>query len=413
MASQEFQNIPRTIDSFRSDILTIQKALTAIPAIAPDNGGKGEMKKAALIKKYLNELGMDDFQEIHAPDDRVPEGIRTNLFARWNGKSGAPTVWIMAHMDVVPPGDPALWDHDPFDVIEKDGKLYGRGTEDNQQALVSALLAVRAIQELNLKQTYSIGLAIVSDEENGSKYGIQYVLENHPEIFSRDDLILIPDAGDEKGVTIEVAEKSILWIRVETQGVQTHGSTPEKGANAHKAAAHLIVKMQELYSLYDQNDPLYDPPVSTFEPTKKESNVDNVNTIPGSDVFYFDCRILPDYDLEEILKQIRNWADEIERTFQVKISFTTPQIAPAPQPTSPDATVVQALKKAVREVTGQHARTIGIGGGTVAAEFRKAGLPAVCWCTLDDTLHSPNEYCVIENVLTDAKVFAHLFLQTP
>ena len=103
-----------------------------------------------------------------------------------------------------------------------------------------------------------------------------------------------------------MAEKSILWIKCETQGKQTHGSTPEKGKNAHKAAAHFIVKMNELYKVYDKNDPLYDPPISTFEPTKKENNVDNINTIPGSDTVYFDCRILPDYSIEEIKGTVRN-----------------------------------------------------------------------------------------------------------
>lgn len=413
MSSADSGRLQKTIDNYKKYIFPIQKALTAIPAIAPDNGGAGEIKKADLIKKYLDELNMDDFQEIRAPDERVPEGYRTNLLARWKGRSDARTVWIMAHMDVVPPGDIKLWDHDPFDVIEKDGKLFGRGTEDNHQAIVSSLLAVKAVLELGLKPQSGIGLAIVSDEENGSRYGIEYVLKQHPEFFGKNDLIIIPDAGDEKGATIEVAEKSILWLRIETTGIQTHGSTPEKGANAHKAAAHLIFKMQELYRVYNRKDALYAPPISTFEPTKKESNVDNINTIPGTDVIYFDCRILPEYDLKEILGRIREWADEIENEFKVQISVTTPQNAHAPQPTSPDAPAVIALKTAVKEVTGQVARTIGIGGGTVAAKFREVGLPAVCWCTLDDTLHGPNEYSVIENTLTDAKVFAHIFMQKP
>ena len=413
MPAANFEKIGQAIDSYKEDIFSIQKALTAIPAIAPDNGGTGEIKKAELIKRYLDELKMDDFQEIHAPDDRVSEGYRTNMFAAWKGKSGSRTVWIMAHMDVVPPGDINLWDHDPYDVVEKDGKLYGRGTEDNQQAIVCSLLAVKAIRECGLEFESNVGLAIVSDEENGSKFGIEYVLKERPDLFKKEDIIIIPDAGDEKGITIEVAEKSILWMRIETKGIQTHGSTPEKGANAHKAAAHLIVKMQNLYALYNREDKLYEPPISTFEPTKKEPNVDNVNTIPGTDVFYFDCRILPEYDLDEILAQVRTWADETENQFNVEINITTPQNSAAPPPTSPDAPVVSALKEAVKAVTGQEASTIGIGGGTVAAKFREAGLPAVCWCTLDDTLHSPNEYCVIENVMTDAKVFAHLFLQKP
>jgi len=54
---------------------------------------------------------------------------------------------------------------------------------------------------------------------------------------------------------------------------------------------------------------------------------------------------------------------------------------------------------------------MGIGGGTVAAFFRKAGFPAAVWSTMDETAHSPNEYCVLQYLKDDAKVFAHIALQ--
>ncbi|MCK5488242.1 MAG: M20/M25/M40 family metallo-hydrolase, partial [Desulfobacterales bacterium] len=78
--------------------------------------------------------------------------------------------------------------------------------------------------------------------------------------------------------------------------------------------------------------------------------------------------------------------------------------------TSPDAPVVKALIKAIRKVTGKDAKPMGIGGGTVAAFFRKAGLPAAVWSTISDTAHQPNEYCLISNILTDAKILACLYL---
>jgi succinyl-diaminopimelate desuccinylase len=56
-------------------------------------------------------------------------------------------------------------------------------------------------------------------------------------------------------------------------------------------------------------------------------------------------------------------------------------------------------------------KPVGIGGGTVAAYFRRSGFEAACWSRTDETAHQPNEYCVIDNMLGDAKVFAHIFLQ--
>lgn len=411
MKQKILQNLIKKIQSYSNYLIEVQRNLTAIPALAPEADGQGEFKKAEYIKKLLNDFDFDSLQEINAPDNRVENGYRPNIIVKFKGKSNKKTIWIMSHMDIVPPGDISLWDTDPYKITEKEGKLYGRGTEDNQQGLVSSLLAIKALQENKIIPEYNIGLAIVADEENGSKYGIQYVLKKRPDLFKNEDIIIIPDAGDSEGVEIEVAEKSILWIKCETEGKQTHGSTPERGINAHKAAAYFIVKINQLYDIFDNNDPLYDPPISTFEPTKKDNNVPNINSIPGHDVIFFDCRILPSYSLEKIKEKVKEISTEIEQQFGVTITISYPQQEEAPPPTSPEASAVSLLKNAVKDILHKDAKPLGIGGGTVAAYFRRAGLPAVCWCTLDDTLHSPNEYCKIENVINDACVFVHIFLQ--
>jgi len=408
---ETFKNISDRITNYRDDVIKIQTNLTAIPALAPENGGDGEEKKADYILNLLKTINVDKVEIIKAPDTRVSCGYRPSILASFKGKSAAKTIWIMSHTDIVPPGDAALWDSDPYTVIEKDGKLIGRGTEDDQQGLVSAFLAVKALQDEDVIPEYNIGLAMVADEENGSTYGIKYILENFPSIFKPEDLIIIPDAGDALGIEIEVAEKSILWIKFIIKGKITHGSTPERGINAHKAGAHLIVKLEQLYNVYNKQEPLYDPPISTFEPTKKEIDVPSINTIPGQDVFYYDCRILPTYDLAEIKNTIQEYCDELSSQFGVTVSQSYPQEEAAPKPTPADTPAATAIIAAVKDITGRQAFTLGIGGGTVAACFRKMNLPAVCWCTNDDTLHAPNEYCVIDNVLNDARVFAHIFLQ--
>jgi succinyl-diaminopimelate desuccinylase len=400
------------IDSYEAEVVRLQKTLTSIPAISPESGFEGEGKKAEAIKSMLMELRCDDLLEISAPDPRALGGVRPNLVARFKGRSSARTNWILSHMDVVPPGDPALWEQDPYTLVVRNGRCIGRGVEDNHQGIVSSLLAVRAFRDEAAVPECDTGLVIVSDEETGSRFGIGYVLEQRPGLFLPADWIVIPDAGNADGTLIEVAEKSILWIKCVTHGKQAHGSEPEKGINAHKAAAHFVVKMNDLYAVYGNSSAVFEPPISTFEPTKKEANVPNINTIPGTDTVYFDCRILPEYDIEEVRKTIRSLADEIEGEFGVRMELEYPQSVSAPPATPPDAPVVLALKRAILEVSGREGKPVGIGGGTVAAEFRAAGLPAVCWQTIEDTAHSPNESCVIANVLADAKVFAHLFLQT-
>lgn len=401
------------IDSYVEEAVNIQRTLTAIPALAPENGGEGEHEKARVLRAYLqNELHCDEIDLYNAPDERVSSGTRPNIVARLKGKSQARALWLMSHMDVVPPGDLSKWSSDPWTVRVEDGKIYGRGTEDNQQGIVSSLLASKAFRDEGFAPACDVGLLLVADEETGSKYGIQFLLQQHKDLFSHDDLIIIPDAGNADGTLVEVAEKSILWFKFTVLGKQTHGSTPELGINAFKAGAALVVKLNQLYEIYDAVNPVFDPPISTFEPTRKEANVPNINTIPGEDIFCFDCRILPEYQVASLEESVKKICREVEQSHQVKVEVSLEQLLEAPPPTSVDAPVVKAIQAGIQEIKGIGSKPMGIGGGTVAAFFRQAGFPAVVWATQDETLHEPNEYVKIDNILTDAKVFAYVALRS-
>lgn len=406
----DFDKIAKRIDSFRDEMTDMQINLCSIPAISPSNGGEGEAKKAETLLAFLEKTGFSGIEVVKAPDLDSPYGYRPNILAFYKGKNSSKTIWVMTHMDVVPPGEPALWNGDPFKAWVEEGKIYGRGTEDNQQDMVASIFALKAFHEEGIDPQFDVGIALVADEESGSEKGIDYVLR-HSNPFRRQDLIIVPDAGNEEGTMIEVAEKSILWLKFKTLGKQAHGSTPEKGVNSFKAASFLVTELNRLYQLFPVKDPLFNPSTSTFEPTKKESNVPNINTIPGEDIFYMDCRILPNYTIDKVEGKIKEITDKIENEFKVKITFEETQKAPAAPPTSADAAVVHALKKAIKAVYGKEGEAVGIGGGTVAALFRRTGFEAACWAKLDETAHQPNEYCIIDNMLGDAKVFAHIFLQ--
>jgi succinyl-diaminopimelate desuccinylase len=173
----------------------------------------------------------------------------------------------------------------------------------------------------------------------------------------------------------------------------------------------LVTRLDGLYRKFRKKDSLFDPPISTFEPTKKEANVPNVNTIPGEDVIYFDCRVLPQYKLSEVIREVRAVAQRTAREFGVKIRMDFPQKESAAPPTPPDAPVAQAITRAVRELRRRKPKPLGIGGGTVAKFFRDAGFPCAVWATLDETAHNPNEYAKLSALVADAKVFAHIAMQ--
>lgn len=391
----------------RERVIDLQRALTAIPAMGPENGGDGELRKIHRIEEELIRRGITDLQRINAPDDRVPDGIRPNLVARVPGKTSR-TLWILGHTDVVPPGEPALWTSDPWTLTVDGDTMIGRGVEDNQQALVSGLLLAEELVAARETPDLSLGLLCMADEETGNRYGLEYVLRVRPDLFRPDDVILVPDFGAPDGALVEVAEKAVLWLKVSVIGRQCHGSTPHKGVNAMVAGADLTLRLLDLHREFPAEDALFEPPVSTFTPTRHDANVPNVNTVPGTDVFYMDCRLLPCYTPDDVLAAARRIAREVEEHRGVQVDISPDHLLPTAPPTPVDSEVVVRLTEAIRNVYGVAARPVGVGGSTVACLLRQRGLPAAVWCRVLSNCHEPDERALISNTIGDAQVFAHL-----
>ncbi len=406
-----FARISKRIDGYKDEMIALQIGLTAIPALSPDNGGDGEWEKARYLADTLLRLGFGDIRELNAPDKRVSAGVRPNIIVKIPGRNMKQTLWILTHMDIVPPGEKSLWSHAPYKAYVQDGRIYGRGTEDNQQDMVASIFAAKAFMEEGILPEMSVGIALVSDEETASSYGLDYLLNSKRNPFRKTDMIVVPDAGNKRGNAIEVAEKSILWLQFKIIGKQCHASTPSLGRNAFLAASHLVVNLNGLHDVFDAADTLYRPQASTFQPTRKEANVPNINTIPGEDVFYMDCRVLPRYSLRTVIAEVKKRVKEVEKTFSVSIEVTPVQYVQAPTATPQDSQVVRALSRAIKTVYKITASPVGVGAGTVAAYFRKKGYPVAVWSRTSETAHQPDEYCLIKNMVGDAKVFANLCLQ--
>jgi succinyl-diaminopimelate desuccinylase len=256
----------------------------------------------------------------------------------------------------------------------------------------------------------TVKLLFAADEECGSIYGIEWLVKNHSYLFNKNDMVLVPDSVDENGEIIEIAEKKIMWLEFVTSGKQAHGSRPDLGANAFLAGSDLAVRLHsELSIKFPDHDPLFDPDYSTFQPTKKEANVPNINTIPGEDTFCMDMRILPCHSTDSVLAEINRIKTEIEKKYRVTVKVNKKQLMES-IPTSADAPVVKKLTNAINEVYGVKARPIGIGGGTMASCLRNIGIDCAVWAKNDNSLHQPNEYVLLNNILGDAKVMSLLAL---
>lgn len=383
--------------------------LVAIPAIAPEYGGDGESEKVAHLEKRLREMGFTRMERLDAPDDRVSSGNRPNLILWLDGRSSTERLIVIVHSDVVPAGNLTLWKTDPFKTVESDGRLFGRGVEDNGQSLISSIFAAKTLLENGIKPAMDTAIIVVADEEMDNAQGILHIMDQG--LLKKSDMIVVPDHGIPDGRLIDTWEKAIAWIKVTTIGKPCHTSQPNKGINAFRAAMRYGYLVDDaLHKKFNLVDKIFDHPKSSFEPTKKVDNVQNINTIPGEDIFFIDCRLLPQYKIDDLMSEMRSVADSVEIETNTKIHLEYLLREDAAAPMSSNAPIIQKLKAAIESVYHNDPYTGGIGGSTCAGVLRRAGYHAVAWETVEGNPHIPNEFIQIDNMMNDCKVFATLFL---
>ena len=375
-------------------------AMLRIPAMGPENGGKGESRRADHLENLLRSWNLP-VERVEIEDERI--GTRPNLISRIKGKEEK-TVWLVAHIDTVSPGNLNSWDSDPFDPVVKDGKVYGRGSEDNGQSVISSIFTLKILSELEKEPKLSYGVVLVADEEAGSLYGIRPLIEQG--CFRKEDVFFVPDFGEATGSSIEIMEKSIIWLKASSKGKQVHASVPNKGINALVEGSKFILALRdEMYAHFNLSNPAYNYEISTFEPTKRENEECSINIIPEVESVFFDIRLLPEYSIEECIAFAKDFTAEYSEKNKIEVMVEDIRVDPAGPPSATDSREFSTLKDSIRAVIKADAKAIGIGGQTCANWFRKAGYNAYAWQTVEGLAHQTNEYARIENIVNDSAVF--------
>ena len=403
----DVQQLTELVSEDEDRIVKVLCDMLRIKAVGPENGGAGEGERGAFMLELVKGLGFDSVEMHESEDPRVPSGKRPNIVIRTKGTTDK-NIWVVTHLDVVPEGDLSAWDSPPYEPRIEGGRVYARGAEDNGQELIASLFGLEALVRAGITPEANVGLAFVSDEEYGNTHGIDLLIDKG--IFNEGDLIVVPDHGYPDGSKMAVVEKSVAWMRVVVVGRQTHGSTPDNGVNAFETAArYLAICMDRLRDRFSASDDLFDPPRSTFVPSKCEGNGYNINTVPGRQEFACDFRVLPQYPLDDVMAEMQAVAREVEKESGAKVEVSFIERTESAGKTSPDSEVVRRLSGAVKTVGGFIPEAIGIGGATCASPFRRIGLDAVSWSMIPGTGHDANEYIQVSDLMFDTKVYAVLF----
>ncbi len=296
---------------------------------------------------------------------------RANLIASVG--SGSPRLFVPAHTDVVPAGDG--WEQDPFELVVKDGYMYGRGVNDDKGPLVSLLLLAAFLARHAGEYAGTLIVGAVADEEMGSRYGLTYMLEKG---LVAADYAIVPDTGASIN-QLSCGEKGLLHLEITFFGRQAHGSTPEEGLNAVWAAHTFLNRVKELFG--PEHGYCLEPAHELFSPTTinvaRISAGSAINIVPGECTLGLDIRYVPPQTGPAVIKLLNDMAAGVqneslcERYTVATLSHMEPFEIQADNP------VVQAIRAAVQELTGTDSERMGMSGTTVCKQLIEHDIPAI------------------------------------
>ena len=338
------------------------------------------------VADYLKSRGVES--TLSHDDD----GRKANLFATL-GPEGDGGVVLSGHTDVVPvDGQP--WDSDPFEVVEKDGKLFGRGTSDMKSFLAVSLALVPEFLGRGL--TKPVHLAFSYDEEIGC-LGVHRLLADVKARGLRPRIAII---GEPTGMGVVDAHKGVAVFRTAFRGVPAHSSATHIGVSAVHAAGRFVAFLDDLFDEYQgraRPDMGFVPPCTTIQAGIIEGGTAS-NIIARDCMVDWHFRAIPSDDPAEIEARAGAFLDTLRRRMQARhgeCGITTEVRAKVP-PLKPDA--ASPATQLALALTGAN-RTAQASFGTEAGIFQESGFPAVV-CGPGDIAqaHQPNEFIALAQI---------------
>jgi succinyl-diaminopimelate desuccinylase len=222
-----FEKLFRAIDDRRDDLVALTTDLIRFPTINPP--GEAYTPCAEYLGERLRKRGFGvEYVRGHdtpGDSDRYP---RTNVVARFDGRSAGPTVHFNSHIDVVEAGEG--WTLNPFEGVVKDGRVYGRGACDMKGGLAASVIAAETFMAVFPDFPGAIEISGTVDEESGGYGGVAYLASKGYFSKPRVDHVIIPEPLNKDRICL--GHRGVWWAEIETKGSIAHGSMPFLGDSA-------------------------------------------------------------------------------------------------------------------------------------------------------------------------------------
>ncbi len=358
--------------------LTLLRDLVAIDSVNPSlvPGARGEADVARRIAAELMSIGLSvDVTEV-APG-------RPNVVGTVQGRAPGRSLMFCGHIDTV--GVAGM--NSPFEPVERDGRLYGRGSQDMKGGVAAMIGAARLIAETGGLSEGQLVIAAVIDEEHASLGADALVTK------FRADAAVVTEPTD---LDVAVAHKGFQWVEIETRGRAAHGSRPREGRDAVMRMGRVLARLEALDRKLQsgRSHPLLGTAslhASTIAGGREWSSY------PDRCVLQVERRTLPGEAEMAALEEARAILDALRDEDSQFEASASPVFGRSPYEIDPGHRLPDLLRAAATEV-GHTPLRVGMTFWTDAAILGGAGIPSVLFGPGGAGLHSVEEYVRVREV---------------
>ncbi len=391
------QNMQTEIRSGK--VIELVKDMINIPTINPP--GDNYKRFIEFIAPELASIGLE--VKIIETDPAFP------IIVGWLNRGAKPELHFSGHYDVVPAD--GNWISPPFEAIEKDGKIYGRGTADMKGGIASIFGAIDSIVRAKVPLDGSISLSLVPDEETGGRNGTEKLIQTdiiHP------SMVIIPEPSFPR---INTGHKGVVQLIVKVLGASAHASMPTYGGQNSfeqmvKLASAIIENWNIDNGIVGAYRHLYPNGIDPrFLPTFTLGGIcfsgNAINTVPGQSAFSIDRRITPQENLSDVSKSLEDFINQSGYKCEINIENS---VEPSEMSHEEGATLLEPLQSAIQSVLGERAPEIVSAGRLDTSFFRKRwNIPCVAYGPGEGGVaHVSNEFVRIDRMIQVSRIFCQL-----
>jgi succinyl-diaminopimelate desuccinylase len=366
-------------------VISLLRDLVRRPSVTPDDAGCQQ-----VLAARLEPLGFTC--------ETLQFGEVTNLWARRG--HGGPVFCFAGHTDVVPPGPAADWDTDPFEPVEKDGVLYGRGSADMKSGLAAMIIALEEFVAEYPDHNGSLALLITSDEEGRARDGTLKVVEALQERGQHIDWCVLgePSSQERLGDIVRIGRRGSLSGMLTVRGVQGHVAYPQLADNPIGRFAPVLA---DLYATRWDDGNEYFPPTS-FQVVDIQAGVGFPNVTPGELSARFNFRYSTEWSHENLRAKVSSMFDSHGIDYDLDWHLSGEPFLTGP------GQLIDAVVQAVEEECGE-APELSTGGGTSDGRFiSPAGTDVVELGPVNASIHKVNEHVRIDDVIQLTAVYKRI-----